>query len=68
MLETQWGLLCNIQYRVFTVLYVVVILYSNNEYYEFIDMNTFDYKKINFKNGIKQSEVNHKLQKQHTIK
>lgn len=31
-------------------------------------MNTFDYKKINFKNGIKQSEVNHKLPKQHTIK
>jgi hypothetical protein len=39
-----------------------------NGYYEFINMNTYEYKKIIFKQGIRQAEVNKSLPKLQTIK
>ena len=39
-----------------------------NGYYEFINMNTYEYKKVIFKKGLRQAEVNNSLPKQQTIK
>lgn len=39
-----------------------------NGYYEFINMSTFEYKKILFKNGVRQLEIKHSLPQQQTIK
>lgn len=39
-----------------------------NGYYEFINMNTYEYKKIIFKQGVRQAEVNNSLPKQQAIK
>lgn len=39
-----------------------------NGYYEFINMNTYEYKKLIFIQGVKKAEVNKSLPKQQTIK